>query len=186
MLETKNFSGDVTITPHGEFSVTYSSERVFNIPSPLEQSKRHENVLRRLFAKLGITGRAGTSPRFKHVVLVDPKAAIHRPDPKLFDSSMVIRADLFRTWQERHIDKEMSTGDLLTGILNLRGTEAVKEIAEKIRGGIGLKTSLQCLPGCPLKHPYWPPSHCRQQPMPSHRLHKLRKSKICGKRNFYA
>ena len=133
MLETKNFSGDVTITPHGEFSVTYSGERVFNIPSPIEQSKRHENVLRRLIAKLGITGRAGTSPRFKHVVLVDPKAAIHRPDQKLFDSSMVIRADLFRTWQERHIDKEMSTSDLLTGVLNLRGTEAVKEIAEKIR-----------------------------------------------------
>ena len=133
MLETKNFNGDVTITPHGEFSVEYRGENVYNIPSPIEQSKRHENVLRRLFTKLEISGRAGTAPHFKHVVLVDPKAAIHRPDQKRFDSSMVIRADQFRTWQEEHIDRHIGTTELLTSMLNLRGPDAVKEIAEKIK-----------------------------------------------------
>jgi Nuclease-related domain len=118
MLETKNFSGEVTITPHGEFSVKYVGERVYNIPSPIEQSKRHENVLRRLLEKLQITGRAGTSPQFNHVVLVDSKAAIKRPDQKLFNTSMVIRADQFRPWQEEHIDKHLSTISLLVGVLN--------------------------------------------------------------------
>lgn len=134
MLETKNFSGEVTITPHGEFSVEYRGERTYNIPSPIEQSKRHENVLRRLLTKLQITGRAGTSPQFKHVVMVDPKAAIHRPDPKKFNSSMVIRADQFRPWQEEHIDKHLSITSLLIGVLNFRKTRALKEIAEKIAG----------------------------------------------------
>lgn len=132
LLETKNFGGDVTITAHGEFSVRYGVERVYNIPSPIEQSKRHENVLRRLLTKLEIKGRAGTSPRFKHVVLVDPKAAIHRPDAKIFDTSMVIGADQFRTWQIAHVDKEISAAVALSSMLNIRGSDALKEVAEKI------------------------------------------------------
>lgn len=132
MLETKNFSGDVSITTHGEFSVKYGSDRVHNIPSPIEQSKRHENVLRRLLDKLQITGRAGTSPQFKHVVLVDPKAAINRPDHKTFNSSMVIRADQFRPWQVEQIDKHLCVPSLLIGLLNFRRAKSLKEIAEKI------------------------------------------------------
>jgi Nuclease-related domain len=132
MLETKNFSGDVSITPHGEFSVKYGSDRVYNIPSPIEQSKRHENVLRRLLDKVQISGRAGTSPQFKHVVLVDPKAAINRPDSRAFNSSMVIRADQFRPWQVKHIDKDLSIPSLIFGLLNFRTAKTLKEIAEKI------------------------------------------------------
>jgi Nuclease-related domain len=132
MLETKNFSGDVSITSHGEFSVKYGGDRVYNIPSPIEQSKRHENVLRRLLTKLEITGRAGTSPQFKHVVLVDPKAAISRPDKKVFDTSMVIRADQFRPWQVNHIDKQVSVPSLLLGLLNFRRAKNLKQIAEKL------------------------------------------------------
>lgn len=134
MLETKNFSGDVSITPHGEFAVKYGNDRVYNIPSPIEQSKRHENVLRRLLDKLQITGRAGTSPQFKHIVLVDPKAAISRPDQKKFNSSMVIRADQFRPWQVEHIDKHVSVPSFLIGLLNFRRANTLKEIAEKIAG----------------------------------------------------
>lgn len=132
LLETKSFGGDITITPHGEFSVKYAGDRTYNIPSPIEQSKRHENVLRRLLNKLEIKGRAGIGLRFKHVVLVDPKAAIKRPDAKLFDSSMVIGADQFRTWQLAHLDKEVGAVDVITTLFNVRGSDAVKEVAEKI------------------------------------------------------
>jgi hypothetical protein len=133
LLETKNFGGNVTITEHGEFSVEYRGERVFGVPSPIEQSKRHENVLRKLLDKLEIKARAGTSPRFYHVVLVDPKATIIRPDAKRFDTSMVIKADQFRTWFDKHIDKDVGATTMLSAVINLRGTEAVRELAEKIK-----------------------------------------------------
>jgi Nuclease-related domain len=132
MLETKNFAGDVTITPHGEFSVKYGAEKIYNIPSPIEQSKRHENVLRRLLTKLDIVGRAGMDLQFKHVVLVDPKAAINRPNAKTFNTSMVIAADQFRTWHLAHVDKDISTTDVLFGMLNFKSTDALKQVAEKI------------------------------------------------------
>ena len=132
LLETKNFGGDLTISPHGEFSVRYGAERVYNIPSPIEQSKRHENILRRLLNKLDITGRAGVDMRFKHVVLVDPKAAINRPNTKIFDTSMVIGADQFRTWHLAHVDKDIGTVEVLTSMLNFKSSDALKQTAEKI------------------------------------------------------
>lgn len=98
LIETKNYNGNISITDRGEFSVTYAGERTFGIPSPIEQSKRHENVLTKLLDHLEISTRFGTKPVFHHVVLVDPKATITRPAAKLFDTSMVIKADQFRTW----------------------------------------------------------------------------------------
>jgi hypothetical protein len=59
LLETKNFNGNLRINEFGEFSVEYSGERVFGIPSPMEQSRRHEGPLRKLFDALGIQGRNG-------------------------------------------------------------------------------------------------------------------------------
>lgn len=132
LLETKSFSGDITISSHGEFSVKYGAEKVYNIPSPIEQSKRHENVWRRLLAKLDITGRAGVGLRFKHVVLVDPKAAIYRPDAKAFDTSMVIGADQFRTWHLAHVDNDISITEVLVSMLNFKRSDTLRQIAEKI------------------------------------------------------
>ena len=131
LLETKNFSGNLTISAHGEFSVRYGRDRTVNIPSPIEQSKRHENVLRRLLKRLGIQTRTGRELRFMHVVLVDPKASIERPNPQSFDSSMVIAADQFRTWQQAHLEK-IGTLDLLGSAMNLRSSENLLEIAEKV------------------------------------------------------
>ena len=65
-------------------------------------------------------------------VLVDPKAAIKRPDAKLFDSSMVIGADQFRTWQLAHLDKEVGAIDVITTLFDVRGSDTLKELAEKI------------------------------------------------------
>src|SRR4051812_32052385 len=59
LLETKNFNGNLRINEHGEFSVEYAGERVYGIPSPLEQSRRHEGPLRELFDLLEIRGRNG-------------------------------------------------------------------------------------------------------------------------------
>ena len=88
--------------------------------------------MRRLLTKLDITGRAGIGLRFKHVVLIDPKAAISRPNPKVFDTSMVIGADQFRTWHLAYVDKDISTADVLTSMLNFQGTDTLRQTAKKI------------------------------------------------------
>jgi hypothetical protein len=133
LLETKTFGGDLHINEHGEFSVEYSGERIFGIESPLEQSKRHELVLRKVLERLGIAGRMGSEPTFIHVVLVHPKARIHRPPAGTFDASTVIKADQFFTWRENFIEKSLTTTKVLGVMLNMRGRETVREWAEMLR-----------------------------------------------------
>lgn len=132
LLETKTYNGSLHINAHGEFEVEYSGERRYGIESPLEQSRRHETVLRKVLEHLGITGRAGTTPTFVHVVMVHPKAIIHRPPAGTFDTSMIIKADQFTTWHSDHVDK-MGTASVLAGMLNIRGRDTVKEWGEMLK-----------------------------------------------------
>jgi len=127
LLETKNFSGNLKINEQGEFSVRYQGEREFGIPSPLEQSRRHERLMKKALETLGMTGRVGTGPTFHHVVLVDPKATINRPPSKALDTSMVIKADQFRTWHEQHVEQDNSLSNAVAGLLNVRSSETVEE-----------------------------------------------------------
>jgi len=105
LLETKNFNGNVRINEHGEFSVQYGGEREFGIPSPLEQSRRHEGPLRKLFETLEIKGRNGRAPLIQHCMLVTPASMIHRPAAGTFDTTNVIKADQFRGWHEKFQDR---------------------------------------------------------------------------------
>lgn len=132
MLETKTYNGSLQINEHGEFTVEYANERRYGIESPLEQSRRHETVLKKVLQQLGITGRAGTQPTFVHVVMVHPKAIIERPPADKFDSSMVIKADQFKTWHEKYVDK-MSTGTFLAKTINFRGRDTVREWGELLK-----------------------------------------------------
>ena len=133
LLETKTFSGSLHINERGEFMVEYSGESRYGIPSPLEQSRRHETVLKKVLKRLDIVGRAGTAPRFVHIVLVHPKAIIHRPPANQFDTSMIIKADQFATWHAKYVD-EMGIVPVLTDMVNIRGRDTLKEWADKIKG----------------------------------------------------
>jgi hypothetical protein len=126
LLETKNFNGSLRINDLGEFSMKYSGDREFGIPSPLEQSRRHERVLLKALDKLGITGRVTKRPTFHHVVLVHPAATISRPPAKAFDSGMVIKADQFRTWHERQVEKESGIANAFAGLMNVRSSDTVE------------------------------------------------------------
>lgn len=132
LLETKTYNGSLEINEHGEFSVEYADERRYGIESPLEQSRRHEPILRKVLEQLGITGRAGTEPTFVHVVMLHPKAIIKRPPADKFDTSMVIKADQFRTWHLNYVDA-MSTSSFLAKTINLRGRDTVQEWGEKLK-----------------------------------------------------
>lgn len=131
LFETKNFSGNLRISQHGEFSVYYGA-RGYGIPSPLEQSRRHANVLKKLLVRLDIAPRLGTQMEFHHIVLVDPKATITRPSAKAFDTSMVIKADLFPEWHKRFVDVEVGVLDVVKGLANVRRADTLKEWGEKL------------------------------------------------------
>ncbi len=127
LLETKNFSGNLRINESGEYSVRYRGEREFGIPSPLEQSRRHERLLTKALEMFGMTGRVPTRPTFHHVVLVDPKATITRPSNRTLDTSMVVKADQFRSWHEKHIEQDNKLVSALAGLANMRASETVEQ-----------------------------------------------------------
>lgn len=131
LFETKNFSGDLRITEYGEFSVRYGN-REYGIPSPLEQSRRHERVITKLLDRLEIVPRVGGQLQFHHVVLVDPKATITRPSSKAFDTSMVIKADQFPEWHKKWVDSELGVLDVMKGLANIRSADTVREWGEKL------------------------------------------------------
>ena len=131
LIETKCFNGNVSINEFGEFSVTYANGRTYGIPSPIEQSKRHQRVLSKLVEQLGITGRLGVKPSFHHLVLLHPKAVIQRPNKKDLDTSNVIKADALPAWHDQWADKTLGVADTLTGLLSIRSTDTIKEWAQQ-------------------------------------------------------
>ena len=131
LIETKNYSGDLEVNAHGEFTVRYGKER-YGIASPYEQSRRHARILSKLLERLEISTRTDKLPEFHNVVLMHPQAIIERPDAKAFDTSFLIKADQFRAWHEKLVDG-FSTGGLFKAIFNLRNPDTIKEWGEKLK-----------------------------------------------------
>ncbi len=131
LIETKNYSGNLEVNAHGEFTVHYDDQR-FGIPSPLEQSKRHERVLSKLMEMLGMVGRTEKKLEFHHVVMLHPKAIIQRPAPKVFDTSFLIKADQFPAWREKFVEK-IGVGGIFKSLINLRSPDTIKEWGEKLK-----------------------------------------------------
>jgi hypothetical protein len=131
LIETKNFSGDLEVNAHGEFTVRYGSVR-YGIPSPYEQSRRHARILGKLLERLEIGTRTDKLPEFHNVVMMHPKAIIQRPDPKAFDTSFLIKADQFPAWHEKLVNGT-STGGLFKALFNMRSQDTIKEWGEKLK-----------------------------------------------------
>ncbi len=147
LLETKNFGGNLRINAQGEFSVKYPDGKEYGIASPLEQSRRHEVVLRKVLQQIGVQSRTGQDPVFHHVVLVHPRATITRPPKDAFDTSTVIKADQFKSWQEEYIEKGLGTASILKAILNVASSETLRQNAEML--------ARQHRPTDPLALPDW-------------------------------
>ena len=124
LIETKNYGGSVSVNAHGEFTVDYDGDR-FGVPSPIEQSKRHERVLRRLFERLEISNRKGMIEAH-HVVMYHPKAIIARPKQAEFDTSNVIKSDQFPSWHEKFANG-IGVGTLVHAIANMRSIETISD-----------------------------------------------------------
>jgi hypothetical protein len=130
LLETKNYACNLVINDHGEFTAEYGTAR-FGIPSPMEQSRRHERVLVRLLERLDIVGRTQKQPDFHHVVMLHPKATISRPPANVLDTSNVIKADQFPTWHQSFVNK-IGVGAVFKAALNMRSMDTIKEWGEKL------------------------------------------------------
>lgn len=131
LVETKNYAGNLTINDHGEFTVEYDDDR-FGIPSPIEQSRRHERILKRLLSALGIANRTGAPLDCYHVVMLHPKAIIRRPPAQAFDTSNVIKADQFPTWHGQFVEKTVGFTDVLKMVVNVRALDTIKEWGEML------------------------------------------------------
>jgi Nuclease-related domain len=130
LLETKNYNANINITDHGEFSVNYGNEAPYGIQSPIEQSKRHGKVLTTLLDQLKIYPRLGSERQLHHVVLIDPKGMIKRPKISLFDSSMVIKSDQFKSWHEKHINKVLNPISFIPLFIQFKMKSSIVELAE--------------------------------------------------------
>ncbi|MBW2412432.1 MAG: NERD domain-containing protein [Deltaproteobacteria bacterium] len=97
MIESKNFSYGLKITPEGEFLV-HDGQRYQNIDSPIEAGQKQMDVLKQVLIEHKLLPkRMGLSiePKIRNYILISPLSEIVRPPHKIFDSSMVIKADLF-------------------------------------------------------------------------------------------
>jgi hypothetical protein len=136
VLESKNYSYKLRITPEGEFQAYYGKEYI-GIPSPIEQNKRHIHVLN-LFLKHRdmLPKRMGISirPRFKSLILVSPKSIISRPLEKRFDTSFVIKADALRTRIDQEVDKWRNTLPNLATLGKLSSSSTLMQTARILVG----------------------------------------------------
>lgn len=134
VIESKNFSYEVTINDSGEFTLK-SGSHTFGIPSPIEQNNRHLFLLEKFIAARSLTpGRLGIPivPHYRSLILMSPKSVITRPDRKTFDTDMVIKADTLRTKIDEFVDRMNPLQDL-AAIGKLSKIKTVAEFAESLQ-----------------------------------------------------
>jgi hypothetical protein len=86
LLETKNMSGDITINPNGWTRVKRGQRE--NLSSPAAQSRRHEEVIKRLLHQAGIK-----APVHSAVAMVHPHASLRGQD-----AIPVLHAEQVKNW----------------------------------------------------------------------------------------
>lgn len=129
VLESKSFSNGISINDLGEFN-TWIGNRPAGIPSPIEQNRRHMDVLGDLLRALPMPTRLGIriAPTMKSFVLVANKANIKRPAKSKFNSDEVIKVEMLAQLIDRNID-EMSGAAMLAGMAMMVGQETIVTIA---------------------------------------------------------
>jgi hypothetical protein len=112
VLESKNYYYGIKITPEGEFLV-WNGKTFIAIESPIEQNKRHIDLLDKLLQQTGIVPtRLGIpiSPSFLNYVMVAPNSRVDRPAKAKFDTDMVIKADALMAAINKRIDSTSPAG----------------------------------------------------------------------------
>ncbi len=142
VIESKNYSSQVTINANGEFQIFDEyKQKYIGIDSPIEQTKRHIKILEEFLKqedilpkKLGIP----VKPTFGNFVLFSPRSVIERPNPRNFNTDIIVKADAFKSVRDKLIDREAEqignfVGNIM-GIAKFVSTpeEEIKEFAQKL------------------------------------------------------
>lgn len=111
VLETKSFSHGLKITDEGEFLRWNDWKKTYEgMPSPIEQNRRHAEVLRDVLVRLGYP-----KPEIESFVLISPTARIDRS--KLHPCPEVVKADQFTTaFKKRYLASMSSVGGIVGGL----------------------------------------------------------------------
>jgi hypothetical protein len=130
VLETKGFSSEVRISEAGEWE-TRTRYGWRGIPSPVEQNRRHIEVLQAFIRDHNLAPkRLGLSMtlRFHNWVLVSPKCQIRRRGE---DWNRVVKMDLFEKCFAERVD---ATGflDTLSSVSKLVSLETVRGIGDSL------------------------------------------------------
>jgi len=133
VLESKNYYYGVKITPEGEFLV-WNGKTYLAIESPIEQNKRHIDLLRRVIEQPGfLPTRLGVSipPSFLSYVMVAPNSRVDRPAKDKFDTSTVIKADGLGAVIEKRIDRA-SPVDVFSSLAKVISQETLETFARRL------------------------------------------------------
>ncbi|MCM0083161.1 NERD domain-containing protein [Geomonas sp. Red32] len=106
VLESKNYYYGIKITPESEF-LAWNGKGYVGIESPIEQNRRHIRLLEKVVTKTGLLPTRLGIPMpasYHNYVLVAPTSRIDRPNAKMFDSKMVIKADALLEAIEKRVD----------------------------------------------------------------------------------
>lgn len=133
VLESKNYKYGVRITETGEFEAYYNGKYI-GIPSPIEQNKRHIDLLSQFIRHYDLLPKRlaiQVAPKYYNYVLLSPDAIIRRPKPDRFDSSSVIKADALFTAIKGEIDQRSGL-NMLSSITKLSSFSTVEEFARNL------------------------------------------------------
>ena len=126
VCESKSFAEGVSVNEHGEW-VRWWKGRGEGMPSPIEQNRRHVELLGRAFddglvkppKRLGLLPR---KPRIRSLVLVSNSARIGRPKRDVDGVDQVIKAEQLKTRLFDEFDKTPTAR--LAGVIGKEGLEA--------------------------------------------------------------
>jgi hypothetical protein len=127
VLETKSFAHGLKITDEGEFLRWNDWKKTYEgMPSPIEQNRRHAEVLHDVLERLGYA-----KPEIESFVLISPTARIDRS--RSHPSPEVVKADQFITaFKKRFLESLNSPTALLGGVAKALFGDSAEVIAKKL------------------------------------------------------
>lgn len=125
LLESKFFSGLLEIKNDGSLEVSYE-KKVVAYPNPIEQSKRHLQVLKDMLKDGGfLTNKLHQQISFRNQVIINPKTKVKNENlPKSF-----LKADSFIShWKEEK--EKISLFQAIKLLVGMKSEDTINEIAK--------------------------------------------------------
>lgn len=133
VIESKNFTYDLSISDKGEFSYFYHNTP-YSISSPIDQNEQNIKVLKKLFNDNNLLPRRlGVSliPNYRNIVLMSDESNLTKPKKGFYDCTAVMKTDKFT---ERFAD-DLECDDVLSDFSNMSKVIS-QESLMKFSGGL--------------------------------------------------